>query len=603
MKTFNKKKKKIIEKTGADLLKEEVITSPGKVIFLNFISKKLVRIGLVMFLAVFSFVFVLGPIINYDPYTNEMLYTYSRPGRNYLKIDKQVQGKDIIDIQSGLTFTVALDAEGKLYYWGQDEYGINNKIKELSESPKTFGMVRAGNKHILALSKNGDLEIFGYNQHNQAEIPVEIRSKIQAEGILDFDGGADFSMVVTKKNNLIVWGSVDATNIDRVPSNFNGRVAKAYATHTNIIVIFTDGTVGVMGTRGSELYVVPEHLTDGSVNVVDIVASQRAAMALDDQGNVYTWGSSEYRLLVIPEYTGKVRSIASTYYSFSITTTTGEQHLWGSNRYGLSTQPKVVSEDSEKVFGNFFQFYSISSEGTITGWGFKGFLLGADVYGRDVFSRLVSGGRVTLTIGLVAVLISTLIGVIVGMIAGFYGKWLDNLLMRLAEIINAVPFMPLAITLSSIVATKMNDNERMLMIMIVLGVLGWTGLARIVRGQILSEREKDFVLAAKSLGLKESAIILKHILPNIVNLVIVDMTISYAAFLLTESGLSFLGFGVNEPLPSWGNMLTAAQSSIVIRRYWWLWTLPAILVTLTALSVNLIGDGLRDAMDPRSNEK
>ena len=208
-----------------------------------------------------------------------------------------------------------------------------------------------------------------------------------------------------------------------------------------------------------------------------------------------------------------------------------------------------------------------------------------------------------MTVGAVAVLISTFIGVLVGLIAGFYGKWLDNFLMRFAEIISSFPFLPLAITLSDFVGRRMAENQRILMIMVILGIISWPGLARLVRGQILAEREKEFVLAARALGIKSKIVIIRHILPNVINLIIVSMTLSYAGSLLTEAGLSFLGFGVKPPSPSWGNMLTGAQRPEVIQFYWWRWVLPALAVLFTALSVNLVGDGLREAMDPRANEK
>ena len=147
------------------------------------------------------------------------------------------------------------------------------------------------------------------------------------------------------------------------------------------------------------------------------------------------------------------------------------------------------------------------------------------------------------------------------------------------------------------------DQLSLMMIMIILGLISWPGLARLIRGQILAEREKDFVLAARALGIKSNVIILRHILPNIINIVIVSMTLSYAGSLLTEAGLSFLGFGVVPPSPSWGNMLNGAQQSSVIQLYWWRWILPAVCVLIAALSVNIVGDGLRDAMDPKANEK
>lgn len=143
----------------------------------------------------------------------------------------------------------------------------------------------------------------------------------------------------------------------------------------------------------------------------------------------------------------------------------------------------------------------------------------------------------------------------------------------------------------------------MYLIMVILGLISWPGLARLIRAQILIEREKDFVLAARSLGIKEFSIIVRHILPNVLNICIVNITLSYAGNMLTESGLSFLGFGVQQPMPSWGNMLTGAQEPQVIRNYWWEWILPALCIMIAAFSINLIGDGLRSALDPKANEK
>jgi peptide/nickel transport system permease protein len=141
------------------------------------------------------------------------------------------------------------------------------------------------------------------------------------------------------------------------------------------------------------------------------------------------------------------------------------------------------------------------------------------------------------------------------------------------------------------------------MIMVILGVLSWTGLARLIRGQVLSERERDYVLAARALGIRNNNIMKRHILPSVFNIILVSASLGYAGSLLTEAGLSFLGFGVSPPSPSWGNILTAAQQTVVIETYWWRWILPGVAIIVTALSVNLIGDALRDAMDPKSNER
>ena len=176
-------------------------------------------------------------------------------------------------------------------------------------------------------------------------------------------------------------------------------------------------------------------------------------------------------------------------------------------------------------------------------------------------------------------------------------------LMRFTDVVMSIPFLPIAITLSAIVVGKVSEMYRLYMVMVVIGVLSWPGLARLVRAQILLEREKDFVLAAKALGVKQKNIIVRHILPNIFNLIIVSITLAYAGSLLTEAALSFLGFGVAAPTPSWGNMLQGAQSIAVLEYYWWRWLIPGVFVILAALSVNLIGDALREAMDPKANEK
>ena len=213
------------------------------------------------------------------------------------------------------------------------------------------------------------------------------------------------------------------------------------------------------------------------------------------------------------------------------------------------------------------------------------------------------GGRVTLVVGVIAVIIETVLGMFIGMIAGFKGGRVDNLLMRFGEIISSIPFMPLVITLSASIGNNMTTDAKMYLIMIILGILSWPGMARLVRAQILIEREKDFVLAARALGIKEASIIIRHIMPNVLNICIVNMTLSYASKMLMEAALSFLGFGVVEPMPSWGNMLNAAQTATVIQNYWWQWITPAVCVCIAALGVNLVGDALREALDPKANEK
>ena len=228
--------------------------------------------------------------------------------------------------------------------------------------------------------------------------------------------------------------------------------------------------------------------------------------------------------------------------------------------------------------------------------------MGTDGRGRDVFARIVHGGKMTMTVGAVAVIVSSVIAIIVGCTAGYFGGFVDTLLMRVTEIFASIPFLPFAMLLSQIIKHyNVSESMRIFIIMLILGALSWTGLARILRGQVLAEREKEFVTAAKALGIKPRTVAFKHVLPNVVSVILVSMTLDFAGCLLTESSLSYLGFGVQPPHPTWGNMLNGSNNSTVIQNYWWQWLFPALFLSVAVICINVVGDALRDALDPKNN--
>lgn len=227
------------------------------------------------------------------------------------------------------------------------------------------------------------------------------------------------------------------------------------------------------------------------------------------------------------------------------------------------------------------------------------FLLGTDINGRDVFSRLLFGGRISMTIGFLALFVLFPIGLLYGGIAGYFGGIVDTLMMRFAEAVMSIPSFYLLIILASILPSGMTSIQRFMLIVIILALIGWAGFARVVRGMVLSIKNQEFVLAAKSIGASRLRIIIKHILPQTASFVIVAMTLSVPSYILSESGLSFLGLGIQQPDASWGNMLKEAQEYTNIIYRPWLLT-PGFLIFVAVLAFNLIGDTIRDVLDPKS---
>ncbi|KAA2276970.1 MULTISPECIES: oligopeptide ABC transporter permease [Staphylococcus] len=230
-------------------------------------------------------------------------------------------------------------------------------------------------------------------------------------------------------------------------------------------------------------------------------------------------------------------------------------------------------------------------------------ILGTDSGGRDNFSRLLYAGRMSLSIGLVSTIGMLVIGIAIGVISGFFGGLLDTILMRVTEFVMLFPFLIFAIVLNAALGDKIkNPYGSAIILVAVIIILSWGGIARLVRGKVMQEKENEYFLAAKSIGTPTYKIILKHLLPNILSVVIVQATLTFAGMIVVESGLSFLGFGISKSIPSWGNMLSDAQEGDIISSKPWIWMPPALMIMFTILSINFVGEGLKDAFNPKGRK-
>ena len=277
--------------------------------------------------------------------------------------------------------------------------------------------------------------------------------------------------------------------------------------------------------------------------------------------------------------------------------------IWGMVGFGLLIAFIVIGSIvvSEKK-ANEVDLQARLSPPTQTHW------MGTDSTGRDIFARMIHGGQISMIVGFLAVLFSVSLGTVIGGIAAYYGGWVDIILMRFTEAMLSIPSLFLLIVLGkylgkdvqTITVFGQSYSGSVGIVIVVIGVTSWMYLARIVRANVLSMKELDYISASKSLGASDMRIFFRHLIPNTMGAIIVSSTLGLAGAILNEAYVSFLGLGVQPPTASWGNMLTSAQSFIQ-RGAWWMWVFPSLFIIITILCINLIGDGLRDAFDPRSS--
>lgn len=579
-----------------DILMEEALQSPLRTIIKNFVENRLAMGGLIVFIIMLAIVLI-GPVfLPISLSDREETQTNIAPGMDLMDVPDGLAG-NIRDISTGSTFSIGVDNNGKVYVWGKTRISRKIDIAKDMPSQKELGNVvdvAAGFDHVMALNDEGELFCWGSDRLGQVKIPGEVKRKT----IVQIEAGYQMSYVLTSGGEIFYWGNENLNDVRVTKKKGNGHIAQIAVCNMTLMALTEDGEVVHMGSSGMDVDKIPE----GLGKVVDIAASSDSCAALSEDGTITVWGQANSKERDVPEYEGNVVSMYGGRYHFTVLTNTGKVYAWGDNAKHQIDVPESLT-DVEAIYGGTYQNYAVTKSGKLVTWGLKGYLMGTDELGRDVFARLLNGGRMTMTIGAISVIISTIIGIIIGGISGFFGGWVDIILQRITEIVSSLPFLPMAMILTSIIGNSMSENARISLIMVILGVLSWPGLARLVRAEVLAEREKEFVTAATAMGVKRSAIVFKHIIPNVISVIIVSATLDFATCMLTESSLSYLGFGVKLPRPTWGNMLNGCVNSVVIQNYWWRWVFPAIMLSICVICINMVGDGLRDAIDPKSNER
>ena len=603
-----------------DPLFVEKLESPAQIAVKSFFRRKLQVSALIVLGCMFLFVFI-GPLFIKMDIAADTTQMNMAPNMSLRTVPAELK-KNIKNISAYSTFTVGVSEDNELYVWGSTKNPITKENlktvpKELEGQKVAFAS--AGKDHIIAITESGKVVGWGQNtlgqygrtnssDENLLFEPVElVEGNLDVNKVKALTTGNQATAIVMEDGSFYIWGNKHATsNIieiynwqeEKKALGESANVEKIVFGNSNAICLLKDGTL-FSGDRPV--------LSIGEINmtgkkVVDVACDAYSVGAVFEDGTLMVTGQIEYQEDQIPELPAgeKFVKISGGSRHYAAVTDKGHAYTWGSNFYKQSSVNGLDGVTDVYAVNN--QTYFVKDGKLVKSCGLKGFIMGTDRQGRDLFARIVHGGKMTMTIGAVAVIISTIIAIIVGCVSGYFGKWVDMLLMRITEIFSAIPFLPFAMMLSVVISNyNISENRRIFMIMVILGFLSWTGLAHMIRGQVLAEREKEFVIAAKAMGVKEGRIAFKHILPNVVSIILVSVTLDFAGCMLTESSLSYLGFGVQQPRPTWGNLLNGANNSIVIKFYWWQWLFPAIFLGIATICVNIIGDGLRDVLDPKSS--
>lgn len=546
------------------------ILSPGMLVFKRFIRNKLAIIGSIILLTMFLFAFIGGWLM---PYGEKQVFTeYVDMSKDYAGVTVNTEYR-YVESQSGIFPSVARAEFISAALNGGTEFtadGIDYQLQKVGENYFiVYGLIKVGStagipaSELVTVTKKNLTQTFHRQIVAFASYNVFDYANADSEKSFEFQYLAQLAMLAPAAGE---------------PSPLDP----------------TQSTLGIPAPDFSRITVTADNLREFTVNGITYTVTLG-----EDYATVSTGDTAEYAAIskyivqaIMPDVFLTIRfkdelkaAIESNETNFAFTDDAGKTTKYIINRDNLRWDVKTDEETDVILDYN---------KPDTAHW------VGTDGNGMDLLTRLMYGGRVSLLIGFIVVIIETLIGVVLGGLSGFFGRWVDDLLMRLVDIFNCIPSLPLIIIIGAMMdQMRVDPTQRIIYLMLILGILGWPGIARLTRGQILSLREQEFMVATEASGLSVYRRIFKHLIPNVIPQLIVVSTMALGEVILLESTLSFLGLGVKYPFASWGNIINEVSNVYVMTNYWFVWIPAGFLILITVLAFNFIGDGLRDAFDPK----
>jgi len=557
------------------------VLSPGMLVFKRFVRNKLAITGIIILITMFVFSFIC-PL--FMPYSESQVFKHDEA------ILKEYAGAMVNEelryyTKSGREFSTAAQAQLVL--------AINSKQDTFTSGSNTYTYVMEGDNFyvISGTVKLADVETFG--------------GKFTVKPV----DGSGFTAT-----DAFAKALKDTADAKKTTFEFEGITYVLGKNGKN----FTIGTMDTVALASMLVY--DPYTEEDAALVSDYDFRYVSESAIIKNQNSFTFNGEQYSIKTDGDITigktvndGEVMVVSvsdilvspiqnGVFLSVGFKSVVRDAVAQKLNKFTFTDEAGVTSDYTIDLVHKTYNIKTLTVSRLITMYEAPSstHLMGTDANGMDVLVRLMYGGRVSLMVGFVVVFLELFIGVIVGGISGYFGGWVDMVLMRFVDLFNSIPFYPVVFILGAAMdSMDVEATGRIFLLMAVLGIMGWTGIARVVRGQILSLREQDFMVATEATGIRNSRRIFRHLVPNVMPLLIVQATMSLGGIIITEATLSFLGLGVKYPLASWGSIINAANSIHVLRNFGFIWIPAGMLIVLTVLGFNFVGDGLRDAFDPK----